>query len=87
MQKQEKPMRVATISSKGQITLPAQMRKKLNLEPNDRLILETIDDTIVIKKAPDLFELEGFLGKSIGERKEREIVARAVSRHVKGGRL
>jgi AbrB family looped-hinge helix DNA binding protein len=79
-------MQVATISSKGQVTLPAQMRKKLNIKPKDRLVLETVDDTIVIKRAPDLFELEGFLGKSVGERKEREAVARAVSHRVKGGR-
>ena len=79
-------MHVATLSSKGQVTLPAQMRKKLNLKPNDRLILETVSDTIVIKRAPNLFELEGFLGKSVGERKEREGLAQAVSGHVRDGR-
>jgi AbrB family looped-hinge helix DNA binding protein len=80
-------MHMATISSKGQVTLPAQMRKKLKLRPNDRLVLETIDDTILIKKAPDFFDLEGFLGKSIGERKERQIAARAVSGRAKGRHL
>jgi len=79
-------MRVTTISSKGQITLPAQMRKKLRIKPNDRVTIDAVDDTLVIKRAPDLFELKGFLGKAIPQRRERERMQRAVAVHVKGGR-
>ena len=45
-------MPVSTLSSKGQITLPAQVRRKLRIKPNDRLAIEVRDDTIVITRAP-----------------------------------
>ncbi len=79
-------MPVSTVSSKGQITLPAQVRKKLRIGPNDRVTIDAVDDTIVIRRAPDLFALKGFLGKSIPERLEREQMRKAVAVHVKGGR-
>jgi AbrB family looped-hinge helix DNA binding protein len=77
---------VSTVSSKGQITLPAQVRRKLRIKPNDRVTIDAVDDAIVIKRAPDLFELKGFLGKAIPERQERERMRRAVAAHVKGRR-
>jgi bifunctional DNA-binding transcriptional regulator/antitoxin component of YhaV-PrlF toxin-antitoxin module len=64
-------MPVSTVSSKGQVTLPVQVRK---------------DDTIVIRRAPDMFELKGFLGKGLPERDERERMQKAVAALVKGGR-
>ena len=79
-------MPVSTVSSKGQVTLPVQARKRLRIMPNDRVTIEAVDDTIVIRRAPDLFELKGFLGKSIPERVEREQMQKAVAVHVKGGR-
>lgn len=78
-------MPVSTVSSKGQITLPAQVRRKLKIKPNDRLTVEARDDTIVITRAPNLFALKGFLGKAVPERQERERMRRAVAAHVKGG--
>ena len=78
-------MPVSTLSSKGQITLPAQVRRKLKMMPNDRLVIEVRDDTIVISRAPDLFSFKGFLGKAIPEEQERERMRRAVAAHVKGG--
>lgn len=79
-------MPVSTVSSKGQVTLPAQVRKKLHIGPNDRVTIEAVDDTIVIRRAPDLFELKGFLGKGFPERDEREQMRKAVAAHAKGGR-
>lgn len=78
-------MPVSTVSSKGQVTLPAQVRKKLRIAPNDRVTIEAVDDTIVIRRAPDLFELKGFLGKGLTERDERARMQKAVAAHVKGG--
>ena len=78
-------MPVSTISSKGQITLPAQVRRQLKIMPNDRLVIEVRDDTIVITRAPDLFDFKGFLGKAIPEGHERERMRRAAAAHVKDG--
>lgn len=79
-------MPVSTISSKGQITLPAQVRKKLGINPNDRVSVEVVDDAIIIKRAPDLFDLQGFLGKAVPEERERNAMRRAAAAHAKGGR-
>jgi AbrB family looped-hinge helix DNA binding protein len=78
-------MPVSTLSSKGQITLPAQVRRKLKMMPNDRLVIEVRDGTIVISRAPDLFSFKGFLGKAIPEGQERERMRRAAAAHVKDG--
>lgn len=47
---------VATISSKGQITLPARIRKDLHIHPGDRLIVVKKGQTISIK--PDTYDEE-----------------------------
>lgn len=36
-------MRVATVTSKGQVTIPAQVRKELGIEEGDRLAFEVAD--------------------------------------------
>jgi antitoxin MazE len=37
------------LRTKSQITLPADIVKKLNLKPGDKIEVETIDDKIVLK--------------------------------------
>jgi AbrB family looped-hinge helix DNA binding protein len=77
-------MQIATVSSKGQITLPARSRKALGLKPRDRVWVHHGDGAIVIRKAPDLFELEGFLGKAGTLEEEQAALEEAVARHVLG---
>ncbi len=45
-------MSTATLSSKSQIVLPAEVRRRLGLHPGDRLVIEVEDDHVVIRKAP-----------------------------------
>ncbi|MDQ3482214.1 MAG: AbrB/MazE/SpoVT family DNA-binding domain-containing protein, partial [Pseudomonadota bacterium] len=56
-------MRVAKITSKGQITLPAQMREKLRLIPGSEVVFEEQPngDFVVRKKTGDIRDLKGFL--------------------------
>ncbi len=42
-------MYTATISPKGQITLPAGIRKRLGVQPNDRIALILRGDEIILK--------------------------------------
>jgi AbrB family looped-hinge helix DNA binding protein len=77
-------MAISTISTKGQITLPVSLRKRLGMKPHDRVVIESTDDAIVIKRAVDFFELEGFLGKALPEAEERKRMLRAVSERAKG---
>lgn len=46
-------MATATLSAKSQITLPAEIRKKLDIRAGDRLVIETDDDRVIIRKAPN----------------------------------
>lgn len=73
-----------TISSKGQITLPARLRQKLGLKPKDRVTIEATNDTLVIRRVPDLLEFSGFLGKALPPDRERELMMEGVARHVLG---
>ena len=75
-------MAASTVSSKGQVTLPARMRRQLGLRPNDPITIETVGDAIVIKRAADFFELRGFLGKALSPEIEAKRMHEAVSRHL-----
>lgn len=45
-------MPLAKLSSKSQIVLPAQIRRKLNIKPGDKLEISTEDNVIMIRKSP-----------------------------------
>ena len=45
-------MPTATLSSKSQLVLPAEIRRKLGIHPGDRLVVELEGDHAVIRKAP-----------------------------------
>ena len=72
-------MPIATVSIKGQITLPARFRRKLGLGPQGRVTIEAEGDAIVVRAAADFFELEGFLGKALSPEKEKAGMMRGAS--------
>lgn len=43
---------IATLSSKGQITLPSSVRDRLDLHQGDPVVFEEIDGLICIRKRP-----------------------------------
>ena len=45
-------MPLAKLSSKSQIVLPAQIRRRLNIRPGDTLDIRVEGERIVIEKAP-----------------------------------
>lgn len=38
---------IATITSKGQVTIPVEVRQKLNLAPQDKLVFRIVEDNRV----------------------------------------
>ncbi len=57
-------MTAVTISSKGQLVLPRKIRDKLKLSTGDRVDLQMVDETIVLRPLKkSLSDLEGFLPK------------------------
>jgi AbrB family looped-hinge helix DNA binding protein len=79
-------MPISTISAKGQITLPARMRRKLGIKTHGRVVVEMTEDAIVIKPASDLFALEGFAGKALAAEEEKACARKAATDRSCGGR-
>ncbi len=52
------------VSNRGQITLPASMRKQLGIEPGAALIIEACDGTLTLKPAAVL-EIEHYSDEQI----------------------
>ena len=52
-------MEVVTLSSKGQIVIPAKVRKKFSLKEGDSLVLVEENDTIRLQPLVNLSELWG----------------------------
>jgi AbrB family looped-hinge helix DNA binding protein len=49
----------ATMTSKGQITLPKSVRDALGLRAGDRVMFRVHEDRAVLAKMPDFLELAG----------------------------
>lgn len=49
----------ATVTSKGQITLPKAVRDSLGLRTGDRVFFRVLKDKAVLAKVPDFLELAG----------------------------
>jgi AbrB family looped-hinge helix DNA binding protein len=64
-------MTYATVSSKGQITLPAGARRALGLRPHDRVTIEVDRQRIVLRAAPGILNLAGTAGRAATRRDER----------------
>ena len=64
-------MSEATVTSKGQITIPADIRKALGLSAGERVIFTQFDDgsTVMRAKTASILELKGMLKPAPGRRK------------------
>jgi AbrB family looped-hinge helix DNA binding protein len=81
-------MASAKVSEKGQITLPAAIRRKLGIAANSRVELTLRDDEIVIRPMKSIGELYGALSACVAGREpipwdeERRRMEEAVAREV-----
>lgn len=68
---------VSTITSKGQVTIPNHIRKKVNIKPGDKLFFDVrqIDNQITITpvKLSPLKQVKGVLPKPKGNFKPEEV--------------
>jgi AbrB family looped-hinge helix DNA binding protein len=80
-------MATAMISSKGQITLPAAARRKLNIKPKSRVEVEVRETEIVIRPAKTIRDVMGIFhdyakGKTEDWETVRSLTERAVAEEV-----
>ena len=69
-------MKAIKILPKGQITLPKEIRKTMNIKEGDTLLIENTGGEIVMRKGKTIFDYAGALpntGLSIDELRERAI--------------
>jgi AbrB family looped-hinge helix DNA binding protein len=63
--------REITLSERGSLTIPAELRKAMGLKGNDRLIVETTDAGLLLRPAV-LVPIEMYTDERIGEFKSDE---------------
>ena len=74
-------MSVATVSSKGQITLPADARRAAGVRVGDRVLVSVRGNTIVIEPVLDFFALKGALGPALSPAREAVAMQREATLH------
>lgn len=69
-------MIATTITQKGQVTIPVNIRKKLGVETGQRVVFEERGDEVVVKAVPDFLSLMGSIKTKIkyDKRKARKAV-------------
>ncbi len=73
-------MGLATVSSKGQITLPAKIRSKLGIRSKDKVQFFVRDNEIIVRPLKSFRELRGSIAPKKGD--QRKILRDTVARHV-----
>ena len=71
-------MQTVKVLPKGQITLPKEIRRKLDIREGDTLLMDTDGLRATIKKGKTLFDFKGTLpnlGMSIDEIREKAVAS------------
>jgi len=77
-------MTFATLSSKGQLTVPADARRALGLHSGSRVLIETQGDRIIIRTPGNLLALGGVLGKAQPMALEKKAMAGEAAKRTRG---
>lgn len=65
---------LATVTQKGQVTIPLNIRNFLGLKPYSRVGFSRINNRVVLESTPDIMDLAGFIKapKGVNAIKARE---------------
>jgi len=83
------PIDVLTLSTKGQLVLPNDLRKNLSLEPGDKLVAYWSNGSIVLKKLelPTESDFEKEIDKTVLFAKENGITEQDIANEIKSYRF
>ena len=73
---------VVSITSQGQISIPAKLRRKFDLEKTKKAIVSEETGKIIIEPVKDIFQLAGSLKtnkKPLSNKELDEVIAQAVA--------
>ena len=74
-----------TVSTKGQITLPVDLRVEYGLEAGDKIFGERTDEGYVLKRPKKgLLDYKGFIKDTYDPEKDWALAVEAASAHVMG---
>jgi AbrB family looped-hinge helix DNA binding protein len=74
---------ILTMTSKGQFTLPAEVRAKYGIKAGDKLFGEEVEDGFIIKKPKkSLLEYEGFIDNAFPLEDEVLEAQEGLSKHI-----
>ena len=74
-----------TVSTKGQITLPADLRAEYGIEAGGKIFCERMDIGYVIRRPPKgLLDYKGFIKEPYDPEKDLALAVEAASIHVMG---
>ena len=71
---------LSTITQKGQVVIPASIRRALGLEPSTRVSFEIKEGGIFVKPAPTVDEMFGIIKskRHVSKREYKKAIAKAV---------
>lgn len=65
----------STLTSKGQVTLPVDIRRALRLEQGDKVVFEAQGDTVTLRRAPKPNTFAAYAGRyREGDGKTRDAI-------------
>lgn len=75
-------IQIATVTQKGQVTIPLFMRKRLGIKPYSKVLLSVDKKTVKLENAPDILDLAGFIsvGKGKNALKARQFMEKHYNR-------
>lgn len=80
-QKHDSLREVLTVSNRVQITLPAEMRRDLGIEPSGAVIVEDCGDELRLKPA-DVLEVESYSDEVIAEWDQADALSDLERQHI-----
>jgi AbrB family looped-hinge helix DNA binding protein len=66
---------VVKVTSQGQISIPAKLRRRLKLKTGDKVLVREAEHKLTVERVPDLVELGGVLRERALQGKTRDEVA------------